>query len=703
MQHKHTQSLRDKVLTYNHLKQQLADEYKHDERLKPVLELLSALEAPDVDYYSPEVQRIIDEMRDQREAAAPGPVEPKPEFTLVPFFDKVETKVKHIEAKVEHVEAKVDTFVDKLHNKIEQRVETKVEKIQQLFDVPTVTFAETGDPAVQQVVGVDQFKNWGQNITFNASHQLVVRSIEGVQKVVKWAAAKGKRVRVAGFRHSWSDVFGKNGDVLMMFLPFDTLVTLPYENPSSDWKTELSGITPVASVAGRTAPPGHAYFKIMAGTTNEQFREWCFATKKHCLPFNVIMVEVTFGGTNAPICHGSSLTSTTLSDLVVEVQYVDARGELRTVNDPQELRAASGAFGLLGVVVSVTLQLDDMGVTDMMPVKVALPLAIPPPPGFELPQEVQQMIREKGITEKQFADAQKDFERRCENDYYLEWFWFPYQDDCWVNTWSKRPATEKDVDLKAYPGDGLLDGVKSQQIQETLAETLVNFPPYQALPGRLQAFSFGAAGMLALPSITDPAQAIRTSQSEAEHFRRGIQNFRCWDTEWEIPVPMGQGKLRYDVIQRAWWDGISAMYARDDAPVRVALEMRLTGGSEVLLAPQRGNAATCSIEVLTTLATPPAAWASFMQDVADRWSRVELDQRDPQGRVLRPRPHWAKQWAGLTVRGKPVEQYLKEDAYGEAFAEFRQVFKAIVERNHGTVEETLKVFGNDLMVRMIFQ
>lgn len=106
------------------------------------------------------------------------------------------------------------------------------------------------------------------------------------------------------------------------------------------------------------------------------------------------------------------------------------------MNDTTELQAASGAFGLLGVVISLTLQLDEMGVTDMMPVKVPMPLAIPPPKDYPLPYEVQKMIKHKGITDAQLSDAQKDFERRCEHDYYLEWFWFPYQDDVWVNTWS---------------------------------------------------------------------------------------------------------------------------------------------------------------------------------------------------------------------------------------------------------------------------
>ena len=141
------------------------------------------------------------------------------------------------------------------------------------------------------------------------------------------------------------------------------------------------------------------------------------------------------------------------------------------------------------------------------------------------------------------------------------------------------------------------------------------------------------------------------------------------------------------------------MYARKDAPVRVALEMRLTGGSNVLLAPQRGNPATASIEVLTTLITPKDDWASFMQQIADKWT--SYDERDEQGNLMHPRPHWAKQWAGLQVKGKPIERYLK-DAYKEAFTEFAKVYGDIVSRTGSTVDDTLGIFGNDLMQRLIF-
>lgn len=230
-----------------------------------------------------------------------------------------------------------------------------------------------------------------------------------------------------------------------MFLPYKCLTELPYKEPPSDWESELEGIDIVESVAGRSAPAGQAFCKVMAGTTNERFRKWCYSKKTWCIPFNVVMVDITFGGSNASICHGSGFSTTTLSDLVVEVEYVDANGELQIVNDKEELKAASGCFGLLGVVVSLTLLLDDMGVVDMMPVKQHFGLAVPFPKGYNLPPVVKAILDADGIKEgsPQLVAARAEFIKRCRDDYYLEWFWFPYQKQCWVNTWKSIRSSDR--------------------------------------------------------------------------------------------------------------------------------------------------------------------------------------------------------------------------------------------------------------------
>jgi len=55
----------------------------------------------------------------------------------------------------------------------------------------------------------------------------------------------------------------------------------------------------------------------------------------------------------------------------------------------------------------------------------------------------------------------------------------------------------------------------------------------------------------------------------------------------------------------------------------LTLEMRVTGGSDVMMAPQYGNQlGTCSIEVLTSLNADQGDRARFVETVIDAWSRL---------------------------------------------------------------------------------
>lgn len=74
--------------------------------------------------------------------------------------------------------------------------------------------------------------------------------------------------------------------------------------------------------------------------------------------------------------------------------------------------------------------------------------------------------------------------------------------------------------------------------------------------------------------------------------------------------------------------------------MRMPLEMRITGDSDVVMAPQRGNTlGTCAIEVLT-LEYCANIWPPFAQTVLDKWMGV----RTYDGHKLNIRPHWAKEW-----------------------------------------------------------
>lgn len=47
--------------------------------------------------------------------------------------------------------------------------------------------------------------------------------------------------------------------------------------------------------------PTKELVRVGCATTNEQLRDWCNKGNLYTLPLNVIMVEITLGGSNAPI------------------------------------------------------------------------------------------------------------------------------------------------------------------------------------------------------------------------------------------------------------------------------------------------------------------------------------------------------------------------------------------------------------------
>jgi hypothetical protein len=544
---------------------------------------------------------------------------------------------------------------------------------------------EADGSAVRYLEGAD-FRNWGRTVRNRPAVTFLPRTKHGVQEIVRWARAGNKTVRAAGYRHSWSDVFSADGEVLISMLPLDVVEHLPASEPPIDPRDALQGIRLVGTV--HEGGVMKALCRIGAATTNEQFRRWCLdehgGASAWTIPLNVIMVEITFGGSNAPICHGAGLRHRTLSDLVAEVEFVNARGQLQTVSDPALLKAAAGCFGLLGVVISLTLKLDEMSYATLQPKSPPVALAVPPPAGFRVPAGVDM----SGISQADLDKAQTRFVAQCEQDYYAEWFWFPYQQRAWVNCWRNDGAR---ADAQPYPSE------HETQIEE-MATYLIGLQintTFRRLPARRQAALFGSLAMAGLPSDV----SIVTPVSDALHFRRGIQNLRVRDMELQIPIPPradDHTRPDWSICQRAWWDVIRNVYERGDAPMRVALEMRIMGGSEVTMAPQHGNGfGTCSIEVLTNETTPERQWTRFKQDIANLWTSY----RDPFGQSLNVRPHWAKEWQGLSLHDRPVVSYLREHAYADSIPRFRASLRAIAEQGEYAASE-LRMFSNPLLDRL---
>lgn len=210
--------------------------------------------------------------------------------------------------------------------------------------------------------------------------------------------------------------------------------------------------------------------------------------------------------------------------------------------------------------------------------------------------------------------------------------------------------------------------------------------------------------MVAMPPQLDLLNTnIKTYLIDALHFRRGVQNMRVRDMELQIPIP-GRAddptQPDWGVVQQAWWDAIKLVYEDYAAPMRIALEMRIMADSEMIMSPQRGNTfGTASIEVLTTMpAVADGSWGPFVQRVADSWMAL----RDGRGERLDTRPHWAKEWDGMTVDGMPWRQYLKEVSFRDEIPEFMNVLESIGESQGFTVQDMQDRFSNPLLDDIFF-
>jgi hypothetical protein len=528
-----------------------------------------------------------------------------------------------------------------------------------------------------------KFVNWGRTVENEPAKTVVPKKKQELCELVKWAGANGLTVRASGYRHSWAEIFSADGQVLVSMLKPSLVETIPATEPEIESGNELQGIKLVGTLEEEGVEK--ALCRIGAATTNEQFRRWCLSPKggnmKWTVPLNVIMVEITWGGSNAPMCHGAGWRHPTLSDLVTEVEFVNAKGNLQTVSGPT-LKAAAGCFGLLGIVTAITLKLDPMSYATLNPEKRPIALTVPPRERSEIPQQLNQ----GAVTEAELEEARTRFATQCEESYYAEWFWFPYQEEGWANCWKNDGAAERAVE---YPGEW---EALFQELEEALADLMEESSPFKTeMTGREQAELFGESAMAFMPNGPETVAPL----IDALHFRRGLHNFRCVDMELSIPIPARPGaptEPDWSICQKAWWDAINCVYRQAGAPMRVALEMRVMGGSEMTMAPQFGNQlGTCAIEVLTNIDTPRSEWVDFTREITGLWTSYT----DGDGGTLNVRPHWAKDWQELTFNDRSAVEYLRETAYATQIPKFRSELEAIAKAG-GYPLAALKMFSNPL-------
>jgi hypothetical protein len=348
----------------------------------------------------------------------------------------------------------------------------------------------------------------------------------------------------------------------------------------------------------------------------------------------------------------------------------------------------------MGVVTHLTIEFSPMTYAQMAPLKIPVMMAVPPPPDMKREDIPRALFVPRSLEEKK--KDQEEFEKRATHDYYAEWFWFPFSDYAWVNCWNDTPDSSNVVN---YPDDL---HIFLSFVQTFTLNVLQNTPLLDKL---IQAVNLSEAAVTLISRAAMfalPDKPVKTYLTDALHFQRAIQNVRVRDMEVEMPLLPKAGKPDtpdYTIVQRAWWDAILKVYEHNKTcPMRMPLEMRIMGGSDVIMAPQRYNSlGTCSIEVLT-LHSAADIWEPFAQEVLDKW----MSYTDASGEKLKTRPHWAKEWKDFKVGGKPWAEKLKNESYKADIAEFKRALEAIGNEHGWTLADLKKRFSNEFFDGFFF-
>ena len=114
----------------------------------------------------------------------------------------------------------------------------------------------------------------------------------------------------------------------------------------------------------------------------------------------------------------------------------------------------------------------------------------------------------------------------------------------------------------------------------------------------------------------------------------------------------------------------------------------------MLLAANHGNTFSIAIEVTSSPLVAQDLWEEFKEAVAANWGKY----RDTSGRVLRVRPHWAKELPRAAA-GHHINDYMR-GVYAEQLPGYVEGMRGLVEERGSYLNHTLGLFNTKYMERV---
>ncbi len=447
--------------------------------------------------------------------------------------------------------------------------------------------------------------NWGKNLTANPSCYCTPKSKEDLPGILQQAKNEGKSIRVLGGGFSWTAMVPTDGFMIDM--------------------TKLNKILSVDTVKQQvTVEAGLAVGQLSTALSGDQYK-LSFATE-------TVIPWITVGGAVALGCHGTGYSQGTVSDLVVAMEVLLADGTWRTFSaetDGEEMMDIVRVnLGALGIIYSVTLQCV---------------------PRFNLSAVDDGTQRMK--------DTIGDIKNLVTSHDYVEVFWFPFNENCWIKTWDKtdKPITENDP---TWGWDEMKVYLEINSFGKRLMGWADKWPwltPY----------------VMKFISGLMPQQSVIAVSSLVFHYQ--LFYMPVWDMSYCINIPNND----FSLVQKAWMQVVKRIEEWKEQgkyPQNMVLHTRYIKNSSACLSPASGEDHTCCIEILTYTGNnrPVSDYQTYFQQVEQDW--IELGGK----------PHW----------GKAIYSVDKlKSMYGQNMDAFLQVRQQL---------DPEQVFMNDFL-RQVFQ
>lgn len=355
-----------------------------------------------------------------------------------------------------------------------------------------------------------QWKNWAGNVECTAEQIFYPRTEQEIVEIIHQAKAEGKRIRVVGEGHSFSQLIETDSYILSLRM--------------------MAGIISVDK-DNKTAT-------VWAGTSinkaNEALYHYDFALR------NLGDIDVqSLAGATATGTHGTGTAFGNVSTEIVDFTIVTAQGEILTCSKFQNeelFTAGRVSLGVLGIITRVTLNVDKAYKLEYISTAA------------DFTQTVQKL---------------EDYNHKNRN---FEFYYFPFAETVQLKESNKTEKPVKNNKISNYWNSVIMENV----VMQFVCDLVTNFPSTGKRVSKFMAWGFTKENKIDYShKIYATVRNVRFKEMEynipIEHFKECIQKFKemVEKNDYFVFFPVECRFVKGDDI----W--LSPAYKRDSAYIAV--------------------------------------------------------------------------------------------------------------------------------------